>query len=75
MNEGRTLNQHSDPIKRAWINLFICITTDDVNAFYMALAGHVPRNSESHATWDEVNKTKPPRIRRPRNDKRARQIL
>lgn len=54
MTEGRRMNKHGDPIRQAWLNLFICITTDDVNAFYNALSGRPVRDSGHHVTWDEA---------------------
>ena len=63
MSGGRTLNQSTDPIKKAWLNLYVCITTEDINAFYMALSGHTPRECDNHYTWNEVHKTAEPRTR------------
>ena len=58
VDHGRSMNTPNDPITNAWINLFICITTNDMNEFYMALSGHTPNpNSKKHYTWEEVNKT------------------
>lgn len=60
MNEsGRTMNQRNDAIADAWVRLWICITTNDINEFYEALSGHQPRASGKHYTWDTVNNAKP----------------
>lgn len=55
MEGGKTLNKQNDLIKKAWLNLYICITTDDVKEFYKALGGNVLRNCKNHYTWNEVN--------------------
>lgn len=53
--------KRQDPLKMAWLNLWVCITTNDIQEFYNALNGGKPkkiRESENHPTWDEVNKIK-----------------
>lgn len=37
------MNQRNKAIIDGWIRLYICITTNDVNEFYKALSGNVPR--------------------------------
>lgn len=59
VENGRSLNTRNPAIVNAWINFYICITTNDVNEFYKALSGNNPRKKGHHYTWDEVNKTKP----------------
>ena len=47
--------KRQDPLKMAWLNLWICITTNDIQEFYKPKK---IRESENHHTWDEVNKIK-----------------
>ena len=42
-HEGRNINQRNAAIIDAWVRLYICITTNDINEFYKALSGNVPR--------------------------------
>lgn len=59
MNEGgRSMNQCNEAIIDAWVRLYICITTNDINEFYQALSGKVPRKgSKKHYTWEMANKS------------------
>jgi len=67
MVRGHGLNKRDKSIQDAWMRLYICITTDDINEFYMAYAGHKPyKAKEGNYTWREINKTKP--IRREKNE-------
>ena len=58
MNHGeRSMNQRNAAIIDAWVRLYICITTNDMNEFYKALSGNVPRKgANKHYTWEMVNK-------------------
>lgn len=71
MDGGTTLNQSNDLIMKAWINLFICITTNDVNEFYKALSGYELRDGQKkHYTWDVATNARPINIRK--DDKRLK---
>ncbi len=58
MNEGgRNMNQRNAAIIDAWVRLYICITTNDINEFYKALNGKVPRKGgKKNYIWEMVNK-------------------
>ena len=61
------LYKRDESIMKAWLRLYVCITTDDIDEFYMAYAGHkVYKAEKGNYTWREINKTKP--IRRERNE-------
>lgn len=60
VENGRSLNTRNPAVVNAWINFYICITTNDVNEFYKALSGNNPRKKGHHYTWEEVNKTREP---------------
>ena len=56
MNEqGRRCNLRRYHVLRAWLNLYICITTDDEQAFYKALNGDRGRTAEKKWLWEYVN--------------------
>ena len=53
----RSMNQCNEAIIDAWVRLYICITTNDINEFYKALSGNVPRKgAKKHYTWEMANK-------------------
>ena len=58
MNHGeRSMNQRNAAIIDAWVRLYICITTNDMNEFYKALSGNVPRKgAKKNRLWEMVNK-------------------
>ena len=57
-NEERSMNQRNKAIIDAWIRLYICITTNDINEFYKALSGNVPRKGPNkYRLWETVNKS------------------
>ena len=40
-----------------WVRLYICITTNDINEFYKALSGKVPRKGvKKHYEWEMATK-------------------
>lgn len=56
-HEGRNINQRNAAIIDGWVRLYICITTNDINEFYKALSGKVPRNGvKKYYTWETANK-------------------
>lgn len=50
----QSLNQKTDPVMKAWLRFFVCLTTDDINEFYHALGMHKPRGKDNYF-WDMVN--------------------
>ena len=53
----RSMNQRNAAIIDAWVRLYICITTNDINEFYKALNGNVPRKGpKKYRLWETVNK-------------------
>lgn len=58
---GRTLNKRDELIRKAWLRLYICITTNDVKEFYAALSGKSVAEDKKHYTWEVANKEKPQR--------------
>ena len=56
-HEGRNINQRNAAIIDGWVRLYICITTNDINEFYQALRGKVPRKGvKKYYTWVTANK-------------------
>ena len=56
-HEERSMNQRNKAIIDAWVRFYICITTNDMNEFYKALSGKLPRKgSKKHYTWEMANK-------------------
>lgn len=49
---GRSMNQRNAAIIDGWVRLYILITTNDINEFYKALSGKVPRKGvKKHYEW------------------------
>ena len=56
-HDERSMNQSNEAIIDGWVRLYICITTNDINEFYKALSGKVPRKGvKKNYTWETVNK-------------------
>ena len=55
--DERSMNEHNAAIIDGWVRLYICITTNDINEFYKALSGKVPRKGvKKHYEWEMVTK-------------------
>lgn len=55
--DARSMNQRNAAIIDGWVRLYICITTNDINEFYKALSGKVPRKGvKKHYEWEMVTK-------------------
>ena len=56
-HDARSMNQRNAAIIDGWVRLYICITTNDINEFYKALSGNVPRKGvKKHYEWEMVTK-------------------
>ena len=56
-HDARSMNQSNEAIIDGWVRLYICITTNDINEFYKALSGKVPRKGvKKHYEWEMVTK-------------------
>lgn len=56
-HDGRSMNQRNAAIIDGWVRLYICITTNDINEFYKALSGKVPRKGvKKHYEWEMATK-------------------
>ena len=56
-NGRRSMNQRNAAIIDGWVRLYICITTNDINEFYKALSGNVPRKGvKKYYAWETANK-------------------
>ena len=54
-HDERSMNQRNAAIIDGWVRLYICITTNDINEFYKALGGKVPRKGvKKHYEWEMV---------------------
>ena len=56
-HDERSMSQRNTAIIDGWVRLYICITTNDINEFYKALSGKLPRKGvKKNYTWETANK-------------------